>query len=275
MPTVPLQHPECCAHRAGVRIVTDHPHRSPDFPELPFMLGVPPSREPTLEPRLHVECTDLMQPPPLPGKPHQTPVIIAHQSDDSPVHIPRDLGKSSPPVLQRFSPRQDIKDNEVCHCPLHRSQENGRDHNILSSTLAVQGIRNGDERCGGGRGGGKGFPEEYLPTAVEASLKTIGMHTLPLRDGTQTSSFTERVDTERGTLPLPLTTTTSRTNGPRPTAGTALPSACSDGPHIRVATGRFGMQRTVSRELSFHMPCVWLPIEKIRNRYLQKLCVYV
>lgn len=50
MATVPAQHPECRTHPAGVRVVTDDPHCSPDSPELSFMPGVPPLRKPVLKP---------------------------------------------------------------------------------------------------------------------------------------------------------------------------------------------------------------------------------
>lgn len=184
-----------------------------------------------------MERADLMEPSLFPGEPHQTRVIIAHQSHDSLVHVSGKTGEGRLPVLQRLSPRQRIDDREMCDCSLYRTQEDDGHHDVTPFTGAVERVRNGNEGCGRGRSREWCSPEEYLPTAVEASLEAIGMHTLPLRDGTQASSFMERADTERGTLPLPLTTTASGANGPRPMTVTALPSACSDGPRLRVATG--------------------------------------
>lgn len=145
---VHLQRTQSRPHTVNMGITADDLHRMPDRSDLPLVFHLSLPREPVLKPGLHVECADLMEPSPSPGCPDEAWMIIADQSHNPPVHAFGDPGKDLFPVLPCFPSRKNLKHNEMCCCPLHRSQEDNGDHDIFSSTIAVEGIGNGNERDG-------------------------------------------------------------------------------------------------------------------------------
>lgn len=241
--------PHCRSDPVGIRIITEG---LCGFPCLPPFLPEPhtfPRRQPPLEPRLHVEGARLVKPCVPSCNFYETGVIVADQSDNPSVHLWRDSSECPPPVLHGLPATACVNHDEECLRSLHRSKENDGDHDRHLLACAVQRIGNGNERCGGWRNGRGDGSEDGIDARMESSSHAFTTIVAVLCGPPETLVSIEDMEAELRALTEALATTAAGTDCPTSTARRTLPPALVEMPHMCVATGGFGMQQTVTREL--------------------------